>query len=298
MLDRVRCVCGEGTDDHRDCRLLPRRARAPRGTLHWMLLAASLCLTVPASDARAQADAKPLLQLEVGDSIGLPLPDAKLELFALLDGGIVWEWVAVTPNALPPGTDLIRISQPGYSPVVLSVPLQKGSRVALRVRLRAARDTTPAQRVPTVDPIHATGLAIQGHMRTDVIGVRRVLDRADLENAGETTLGALLRRANGTDLTMVPASGGSFRPVTSRTLGSKSPNPAAGRTATQCSLPVILNGDRRRVLPFEAADELVGVDDVEAIEIFPRGWPPPSAYSIPGDPWCGGVVVLWLRAPS
>ena len=276
----------------------PGQGRALRGTLHWILLAASLCLTVPASHARAQADPKPLMQLEVGDSIGLPLPDAKLELFALLEGGIVWEWVAVTPDALPAGTDLIRISQPGYSPVVLSVPLQKGSRVALRVRLRAAGDTTRGQRVPTVDPLLATGLAIQGRVRTDVIGVRRVLDRADLENTRETTLGALLRRANGTDLTMVPASGGSFRPVTSRTLGSRPRNSAVGRTATQCSLPVILNGDRRRVLPFEAADDLVGVEDVEAIEIFPRGWPPPSAYSIPGGPWCGGVVVLWLRAPS
>jgi len=263
-----------------------------------MLLAASLCLTIPVSDARSQADAKPLLQLEVGDSIGLPLPDAKLELFTLLEGGIVWEWVAVTPNALPPGTDLIRISQPGYSPVVLSVPLQTGSRVALRVRLRAARDTTPGRRVPTVDPIHATGLAIQGRMRTDVIGVRRILDRADLENTSETTLGALLRRASGTDLTMVPVSGGAFRPVTARTLIPRSRNSVVSRTATQCSLPVILNGDRRRVLPFEAADELVGVDDVEVIEIFPRGWPPPSAYSIPGGQWCGGVVVLWLRAPS
>ena len=276
----------------------PGQGRALRRTLHWILPAASLCLTVPASDARAQADPKPLMQLEVGDSIGLPLPDAKLELFALLEGGIVWEWVALTPDALPAGTDLIRISQPGYSPVVLSVPLQTGSRVALRVRLRAAGDTTRGQRVPTVDPLLATGLAIQGRVRTDVIGVRRVLDRADLENTRETTLGALLRRANGTDLTMVPASGGSFRPATSRTLGSRPRNSAVGRTATQCSLPVILNGDRRRVLPFEAADDLVGVEDVEAIEIFPRGWPPPSAYSIPGGPWCGGVVVLWLRAPS
>jgi hypothetical protein len=250
----------------------------------------AVCASLSLSSAGAQANTQPLLQLEVADSLGLPLPDAKLELFALLQGGIVWEWVVLDPIYLPEGTNLIRVSRPGYVPVVLSVPLQTGSHVALRVRLNPEHVPATRWSAPEAQTIQAKGFAIQGRMSTDVIGIRRVLGRSDIERAGVTRLAALLGRAPNTDLKILPASGASYRPYSP-------PNRSFGRrgASVPCSMPVMLNGDRRRVLPFDAADQLVSVDDIETIEIFPRG-SPPAAYAVSGSGWCGGLLVVWLRA--
>ena len=49
-----------------------------------------------------QEPAEVLFQLEVTDTTGLPLPDARLELFAYVEGGTVREWVAIEPRDLPP----------------------------------------------------------------------------------------------------------------------------------------------------------------------------------------------------
>jgi hypothetical protein len=256
---------------------------------------AAVCASLASSNARAQANPQPLLQLEVADSIGLPLPDAKLELFALLQGGIVFEWVTLDPADLPEGIDLIRVSQPGYTPAVLSVPLQVGSHVALRVRLNPEHDTSTRWSAPEAQTVSAKGFAIQGRMHTDVIGTRRVLGRSAMERSGATGLATLLGRAHNTDLKILPTTGGSFRPL-------NSPNRSFGRRAATCTLPVLLNGDRRRILPFEAADQLVSIGEIEAIEIFPRGFlpaaysVPPSASPAPSSGWCEGLLVVWLRA--
>src|SRR5688500_957330 len=73
------------------------------------------------SVAAAQREAKPLLQFEVADSVGLPLPDARVEVYALHEGGMVWEWAPVDRAALPEGIMLIRFSLPGYRSSVFSV---------------------------------------------------------------------------------------------------------------------------------------------------------------------------------
>src|SRR5687768_12681995 len=114
------------------------RARLAR----WLTSAIVATAASVATDASAQAAKKPLLQLEVGDSIGLPLPDATLEVFTFMEGGVFAEWVTVGPSDLPPGINLLRFSHPGYRRTVFSVPLREGSTVALRVRLRPERDTT------------------------------------------------------------------------------------------------------------------------------------------------------------
>jgi hypothetical protein len=73
-----------------------------------ILVSTAALIAAVAPPASAQSDRPSLLQVEVGDSIGLPLPDAKMEVFALLDGGIFYEWAEVQPHQLPKGVQLLR----------------------------------------------------------------------------------------------------------------------------------------------------------------------------------------------
>ena len=68
-------------------------------------------LSVP-SPARAQGERETLIQIEVGDSIGLPLPDAKMEVFTIPDRGIFWEWMEFQPEQLTKGVQLLRFAKP------------------------------------------------------------------------------------------------------------------------------------------------------------------------------------------
>lgn len=253
------------------------RARACRP-----LALLGLAIGLPAS-ASAQADAPSLIQIEVGDSIGLPLTDAKVEMFALLEGGIVWEWTVVDASALPPGTSLLRFSYPGYRTAVFSVPLRKGSRVALRVRLVPERDTTGRTRAIQAHEVRAIGMALEGRVRTNIIGMRRVLDRAAIDAVDASTFGALLHRARATELNVVPGFGGTYKVLS----GSSG--------ASTCPVQVMVNGDRRQTLPFATFDQMFSPRETEAIEIFPRATSLPLAYQVRGS-GCG-MLVVWFRNP-
>lgn len=234
------------------------------------------------SATHAQDSRESLIQIEVGDSVGLPLPDAIVEVFTFMDGGVFWEWVPVGTEALPAGINLLRFSHPGYRPEVFSVPLREGGKVALRVRLRAERDTT-RQSHPEAEEVHAIGLSIEGRATTDILGRRRILDRRAIEAEPVNHFGDLMRRARNTELTVLPARGGAFA-VYGR-------SPSGGRSCVQ----VMINGDRRRILPFETFDQLFGPYDVEAIEVFPQGHSIPLSYQVQRSP-CG-MLVVWFRTP-
>jgi hypothetical protein len=259
-------------------RRLVRRATALSGF-------AAIAMTP--SFAGAQEETRPsLLQVEVRDSIGLPLPDATMEVFTLLERGIVWEWVRVDPGVLPPGINLVRFSHPGYRSSVLSVPLRKGSVVSLRVRLDTERDTSPPRPgTASAYEVRAIGLAIEGRAKNDIIGLRRVIPAADIAaNTDAHTLGALMRRTKNTNLNILPATGGTFR-VLSHGRGGGS----------TCPMQVMVNGDRRRFLPFATFDRLFGPEDMEAIEIFPEGHAVPFAYQAQRSS-CG-LLVVWMKNP-
>ncbi len=255
-------------------------------SLRRALLAGCVGALVVGPSASAQSDTTPtLLQVEVGDSIGLPLPEATVELFTILEGGIVWEWVRVEPSILPAGMSLLRFSHPGYRPAVFSVPLRKGGKVSLRVRLDPQGDTTAQRDAVTAYPVRAIGLALDGRAKTDIIGVRRVLAPPALASAADVpTMGAFLRRAENTDLIVTPASGGTFRVFTRGRGGG-----------TGCAAQVMVNGDRRRIFPFATYDDLFGTGNVEAIEIFPQGSSVPLAYQPPRS--ACGLLVVWLKNP-
>lgn len=249
---------------------------------------ATAAVAVPARNAAAQPP-KSLLQLEVTDTVGIPLPDAKLEVFTLLEGGIVWEWARVLPEGIPEGIYLLRISNPGYEPAVFSVPLRKDGRVALRVRLTAPVDTMGVKD-PQALKVRAQGFAVDGRVRTDVIGTRRVLDHHAAAMTKPQTLGDLLHRVRGTTLQVYPTSGGTFTPSKVRaTRPSRYVRPS-------CSLPVMLNGDRRKVLTFDAANQLLAPEEIEALEIFETPGLVPSPYMVTGGDFCGGpLLVAWMR---
>jgi hypothetical protein len=255
--------------------------------------AAAIVAVGAASVARTAAAQQPasLLQLEVTDTVGIPLPDARLEVFTLLEGGIVWEWARVLPTGLPSGTHLLRISNPGYESAVFSVPLRKDGHVSLRVRLTAETDTL-ALKEPQALKVRAQGFAIDGRVQTDVIGNRRVLNHRSATMTQPQTLGDLLRHVRGTTLTMYPTSGGMFTPSKTRPLRA----PRASRMTSTCSPPVMLNGDRRKVLTFEAANQLLPPEEIEALEIFESPGLIPSPYTVSGGDFCGGsMLVAWMR---
>jgi hypothetical protein len=247
-------------------------------------VAAAFALSSMPALASAQSEPKPLLQLEVGDSIGLPLPDAKLEVYTLLDGGIVWEWADVEPWELPPGINLLRFSHPGYRTSLFSVPLAKGSTTSLRVRLGAEPDTARRSDQIEAHEVRAIGLVLDGRSKTDIIGRRRVLERHAVEAAGAATMGALMRRARNTELNVFPDRGGTLRVLGRATGGSGS-----------CSAAVMIQGDRRRVLGFATFEQMFTPGEVEAIEVFPRGDLVPFSYR--GAETRCGLLVVWFRNP-
>jgi hypothetical protein len=232
----------------------------------------------------AQTGREALIQIEVSDSIGLPLPDATVEVFTYLDGGVFWEWTRVGASDLPRGINLLRFSHPGYRPAVFSVPLREGSKVSLRVRLETERDTVKRDEV-VAHEVRAIGLALEGRAKTDIIGRRRILDHRDIEGQSVSSFGGLLRRARGTELQVLPVSGGTFRAY----------GESVGGGGFHCPATVIVNGDRRRVLPFDAFDRLFSIAEVEAIEVFPRASSLPLAYQVPGAR-CG-IMVVWFKVP-
>lgn len=249
---------------------------------------AAIALSAGATPAFSAAAQQPtsLLRIEVTDTVGIPLPDARLEVFTLLEGGIVWEWTRVGPDGIPAGTYLLRISNPGYDPAVFSVPLRRDGQVSLRVRLTAPVDTLLVKE-PQALKVRAQGFAIDGRIRTDVIGNRRVLDHRSATMTKPQTLGDLLHRVRGTTLTMYPASGGSFTPTKAR---------PSSRMHPWCSTPVMLNGDRRKVLTFDAANQLLAPEEIEALEIFEAPGMIPNAYTVSGGDYCGGsMLVAWMR---
>ena len=252
-----------------------------RGIVIWSFAA----LVTSPSVARAQEEpVRALLQVEVGDSVGLPLPDATMEVFTFFEGGIAREWARTEPHTLSAGIFLLRFSHPGYRTSVLSVPLRTGSVVSLRVRLAPQRDTMPPRPGnASADEVHAIGLAIDGRVRNDIIGMRRVIAGQDIDvSADAHTIGALIRRVRNTDLKVVPASSGSFRVFTRGRGGGYS-----------CPPLVMVNGDRRQFLPFATFDGLYRPGDVEVIEIFPEGHVVPLGYQ--GQRSACGLLVVWLK---
>lgn len=244
---------------------------------------AALALTTAAAHLEAQAGPPPtLLQVELRDSIGLPLPDATMEIFTYMEGGIVMEWVPVEPSQLPAGISLLRFSHPGYHSAVFSVPLRDDSKVSLRVSLDPVRDSTKAPDPLEARSMRAIGFALEGRVKTDVLGSRRVLIPGDLERTGVTTMGTLMHRARNTDMNVIPARNGTFY-VSAQRRG----------TRASCQPAVMVNGDRRRVLPFSDIDALYRASDVEVLEIFTRGPTVPFPYVVP--PGACGLMVLWLK---
>ena len=237
------------------------------------------------TEVAAQEPARPALQLEVRDTVGLPLPDAAVEVFMFHEGGIVWEWTPVTPESLGPGVHLLRFSHPGYRSAVLSVPLRKDRTVSLRVNLETERETVVSSSATTRElrarPVRAVGLLLDGKSSVDVIGGRRVYDRDELESLEEERFGNLMRRIRDDEFSVL---GGT---ATARVVGH------AG--AAQCSMSAVLNGDRRQVVSFNTLEKHFKPDEVEAIEIFPRSTAVPQDYRVRLG-GCG-VVVLWLRDP-
>jgi hypothetical protein len=231
----------------------------------------------------AQGKREAIVQIEVGDSIGLPLPDAKVEVFTFMEGGVFWEWVPLGSSALPAGINLLRFSYPGYRDVTFSVPVREGGTVSLRVRLDPEHDTTKASRALQARQVRAIGLALEGRARTDIVGRRHVLDHDAFAGEVVNRFGPLMRRVRNTELRVIPSSGGTFR-----VFGQ------SGGGGFGCSVQVMINGDRRRILPFETFDQMFGVADAEAIEVFPMGSSVPLSYQVPRAN-CG-LMVVWFRS--
>ena len=248
-----------------------------------MALTLSAAATAAAPSARAQDKKQTIIQIEVGDSIGLPLPDAKVEVFTFMDGGVFWEWIPVDSVALPTGINLLRFSHPGYRSTIFSVPVREKTTLSLRVRLSSERDTTHTGDPAEARTVRAIALVIEGRTHTDVLGRRRIVEQDVFANESASRFGQLMHRVRNTELRVLPASGGTFRVFSQSTGGSYN-----------CPVQVMVNGDRRRVLPFETFDQMYSLGETEAIEIFPVGSSVPLSYQVPRA-GCG-MMVVWFRS--
>lgn len=257
-----------------------RRGTRPLAFPTIVALAASLALP---GVGQAQKKHESVVQIEVRDSVGLPLPDAKVEVFTFMEGGVFWEWVPLGSAALPGGVNLLRFSYPGFRASTFSVPVREGGTLSLRVNLEPEGDTTATKHSLEARAIHAIGLALEGRARTDIVGRRKVLEHSAIEGESVNRFGPLMHRVRNTELKVLPASGGSFR-----VYGQ------SGGSSFGCAVQVMVNGDRRRVLPFDTFDQLFSVADVEAIEIFPLGSAVPLSYQVPRA-GCG-LIVVWFRS--
>ena len=246
------------------------------------IAAAVVVCTTAQARAQSPADSRrSLLQVEVGDSLGLPLPDYGIEAYLFADSGTFREWVAVMPNELPEGVHLLRLSSPGYRAAILSVPLRKGNLVALRGRLGGERDTSRRSRVIQADGVRSIGIVTEGRAHTEITKGRRVIDRETIARAAPATIAALLRDAKGFDVVVTPTPDGGYQ------AGAVDSGAGYG-----CSLPVLVNGDRRRVVSFSEANQRYSIDQVEAIELVPRV--AARLYGSLQDHWECGVLVLWV----
>ena len=222
----------------------------------------------------------PLLQLEVADSVGIPLPDAKLETYTLMSGAVFREWVVVTPNMLTAGTHLVRVSSAGFAPVALSVPLKNDSQFSLRVRLHGLRSSiSPKGRIEP-GSIAAIGIPLGDPSRPDVVQARRIVLRETIEQSQAKTLPDLLRRLGGADVV-----------VTTRAGGSVELRGAWDGGASGCLLSMLANGDPRFPSSLQEIDD---ISDVEAIEIFRGRTADP--YMRKREPWQCGLVIAWLKS--
>jgi hypothetical protein len=223
----------------------------------------------------------PLLFVEVSDSVGLPLPDARLELFDRADRGLNREWLPIAPEMLEEGIHLLRFSHPGYRSSTFSVPLREGGLVTLRVRLAPdSGQVAPRKGRPTAKQVRATGIARHGNDATDIIADRLVLDRADIENADAPTIADVLREARETGLVVEDTPGGLH---TVRQIS---------RGRVQCPVQVVINGEERLVISFLRFEELYRFSEAEAIEILPRETALPFYFHRSED-HCG-FLLLWL----
>lgn len=245
-------------------------------------LAITGILAVRVGHAQTPATRPSLLQIEVGDSIGLPLPDAKVEVYTLMDRAVFQEWVWVDPNDLPEGVQLLRISHPGYRTSVFSVPLRKGSRVSLRVRLGAERDTTKNRNSAQAEEVRSIGLFMEGRSTTDIIRSRQALDRDAIDRARPKSVADLLRKATGLDINVSPGEGGLVAVGASRRGGPFG-----------CPLPVMVNGDTRHLMAFGEVNQRFTVDEVEAIELIPRLASPPFMWQRERAE-CG-LLLVWVK---
>ena len=242
----------------------------------------AICIAAAAAVGQDRVPSQALLQVEVGDSIGLPLPDATLEVYTLMDRGVYREWVQVYPGDLPEGIHLLRFAHPGYQTSVFSVPLRKGTVVALRVRLGAERDTSVRKTTIEATEVRSIGMLIEGKSKSDIIKSRRVIERAAFDRAHPASIVALLRDAKGMRVTVSPGGDGNAM------IGSVGEGGISG-----CPLPVVINGDRRMVTTFAEATARYTPDDVEAIELIPRTTSVPYVRRVE-DGGCG-VLALWVK---
>lgn len=231
----------------------------------------------------AQTGNRPLLQLEVGDSIGLPLPNALLEVFTYAEGGLFREWIPIVPEMLGRGVHLLRFSHEGYRAAVFSVPLRVEAPVSLRVRLTPGSPRPSGSGPAIAVPVTALGLALGGRSGSDVIGARRVLDREAIERTraegvAEVFRVASVRKSIGADETTGDG-------------GVRLRNP---RTGDVCSPPVMINGDMTLTLSFARYQELYRLSEAEAIEFVLDGKAVPHTFRRGHDLNCP-VMMIWLQ---
>jgi hypothetical protein len=241
--------------------------------------ALALAASAPAG-AAVQIHGDSLFQLEVTDSLGLPLPNAKLELFTLMEGAIWREWVTIQPYHLQPGMHLLRFSHEGFRASTFSVPLEKGRRVSVRVRLSPESDRQAPRDVVEAAQVRAVGLVLASGAPRDFLGDRRIIDHAMIERIERTRLSEILRRTSRSGVMVLPLS------------GNRSSVRVGGRGL--CATGVMVNGNPTLRTTFARFEDSHWASEPEVIEIVARANAVPFSFRRVDGGDCA-MLLVWLR---
>ena len=179
-----------------------------------------------------------------------------------------------TFQTVPSGVYRIRIVRIGYQSLDHMVQLISRTEVELDVELSSE---AVALEPIVVETRRSTALAITGFYERQRRGFGRFVDRDDIEERNPFVVSDLFRTIPG-----VQVSSGSGR------MGSEGILTMRGG----CRPEVFVDG--LRMIPPFPFDQVLGVQDVEAIEVY-RGAETPAQYATTSG--CGSVVV-WTRRPT
>lgn len=267
----------------------------------WLLVA----LPVAAGGAAAQRDAASLTGIVTQRGLGTPIPSAYVYVVGGSASTMTDQSGRFRLNGLAAGTHVVRIQRVGYAPLEFEIDLADGETVDLRpgeLLLDAAAITMDSVVVTASGEPLILALAMQGFYERRNMNSGSFLSRAEFTKWHPMSFTDALRRIPGVSITLNP---NYHKPARPPRLGLFGTVPGRTKmivdtrktliTTRGCETIVIwVDGMVLGTTAEIDIDELVGMNTVEAIEVF-RGPSELPARFAATRAACAALVI-WTRA--